>query len=514
MNWLKKSLGVGHTPIALEFEYRGEKTKVTTTALLAEGGYSFVYLARQSQPPHRQFAAKKVLTQDEETRGIAEMELQVLEQLAGEPGVVGYFGSCCRVLPNTHREYWMLLEFCPNGSLIDLLYAKGKKPGEFERRPALPQARVLEVFESIVTGVQAMHAQSPPVAHRDLKLENVLSTQGHEYVLCDFGSASTAVLPAERSRREIIEEEERVAKYSTLSYRAPEMVDLYRKHEVGLKVDVWALGCILFALCFREHPFASESVLQILNASFTIPADSPYTPQMHTVIRAMLAPDPAERPAASRVLKVVQRLRALGAEGAPADGAAPAAAEARGAAAASVASPPTPPDFSGGFSADFGSASFADDGAFAALASPQPPAVARLPEVVPTGRVARLELHSAGGGSLRARVTPLPLPGSGLPAPREAAGASAAGASAPPEPLAFSTSTSFSAAFEADFGAPPPATPADRGERRSGQSDDFGDFEGAEGNDFGDFEGAAPQESEEPAASSRRGSVPFSAELD
>ena len=110
-------------------------------------------------------------------------------------------------------------------------------------------------------------------------------------------------------------------------------------------MDVWALGCILFALCFREHPFASESVLQILNASFTIPADSPYTPEMHTVIRAMLAPDPAERPAASRVLKVVQRLRALG------DGAAPAAAEARGAAAASVASPPTPPDFSAGFSA-------------------------------------------------------------------------------------------------------------------------------------------------------------------
>ena len=271
---------------------------------------------------------------------------------------------------------------------------------------------------------------------------------------------------------------------------------------MGLKVDVWALGCILFALCFREHPFASESVLQILNASFTIPADSPYTPQMHTVIRAMLAPDPAERPAASRVLKVVQRLRALG------DGAAPAAAEARGAAAASVASPPTPPDFSAGFSADFGSASFADDGAFAALASPQP-AVTR--PAVP--RLVRLELLHIVGGSLRARVTPLPLPGSGPPPPREAAGVYAAGAGAPP---AFSTSTSFSAAFDANFGAPPLATPADReaeGVPR-GQSDDFGDFEGAEGNDFGDFEGAAPEESDEPAASSRRGSVPFSAELD
>ena len=29
------------------------------------------------------------------------------------------------------------------------------------------------------------------------------------------------------------------------------------------KVDVWALGCILHALCFREHPFGTESTLQV-----------------------------------------------------------------------------------------------------------------------------------------------------------------------------------------------------------------------------------------------------------
>ena len=76
-------------------------------------------------------------------------------------------------------------------------------------------------------------------------------------------------------------------KYSTLMYRAPEMVDLYRNQEVGVKVDVWSLGCILYALCFREHPFADESSLQILNAGFTIPTDSPYLPRMHKLIAAL-----------------------------------------------------------------------------------------------------------------------------------------------------------------------------------------------------------------------------------
>ena len=455
MNWIKKSFGITHTPLTLEFEHRGERTRVTTTALLAEGGYSFVYSARGVQSPHRQYAAKKVLTQDEETRAIAETELSVLELLSGQAGVVGFYGSCCKLLPHKqHREYWMLLEFCPHGSLIDLLYAKGKN-GEFDRRPALSQAKVLEVFESIVTGVQAMHAQSPPVAHRDLKLENVLATESHEYVLCDFGSATTRRLPAERSRREVIEEEERVAKYSTLTYRAPEMVDLYRNQEVNEKVDVWALGCILFALCFREHPFASESVLQILNADFAIPPGSPYTDDMHNVIKAMLTPDPALRPAASRVLKAVQRLRAKGETEPVAKAEAAVVAE-----AADVAAGDPPPPEQPAW-ADL-SAGFGDDAAFAG----------------PSGPVVSLQL-CVDGGSVRARAfAAAPVIQSDEPAPRAGSGSAPA---------------SFSAAFEAEFDAVQAPAPASH----AVEDDGFGEFEGAGSGpnvakevSFGDFEGA------------------------
>ena len=41
-------------------------TTVVTTALLAEGGYSYVYAAR-GQSSKQQYAAKTVLAQDEET---------------------------------------------------------------------------------------------------------------------------------------------------------------------------------------------------------------------------------------------------------------------------------------------------------------------------------------------------------------------------------------------------------------------------------------------------------------
>ena len=119
-------------------------------------------------------------------------------QLTGHAGFVGCHATMVRAGVGSATEHWFLLDLCPNGSLVDLLYTKSKSTGEYERKPALSQSHVLEVFEQIVAAVAHMHALSPPVAHRDLKLENVLCTEdGRSYVLCDFGSATTDTLPAE-----------------------------------------------------------------------------------------------------------------------------------------------------------------------------------------------------------------------------------------------------------------------------------------------------------------------------
>lgn len=267
MSWIGKalvqmqSLGSGFVPQTLVFEEIGKE--VVTTSLIAEGGFSYVYCAREAGllASSKQYALKKVLTQDAETRAIAETECALLSQLKGKPGFVQCYGTMCRRMPNGNREYWMLLEYCPNGSLIDVLYKKNRA-GEFEPNPPLPQPRVLELLAMVAEGVAHLHSLKPPVQHRDLKLENVLGTSDGRYVLCDFGSATTRVVPASRSRMETAAEEERIAKYSTLMYRAPEMCDLYSNQEIGTACDMWALGCIAYALCFRKHPFLADSPLQ------------------------------------------------------------------------------------------------------------------------------------------------------------------------------------------------------------------------------------------------------------
>ena len=39
-----------------------------------------------------------------------------------------------------------------------------------------------------------------------------------------------------------------------------------------------ALGCVLFMLCFNEHPFEDSAKLRIINANYSIPeSDTQYT---------------------------------------------------------------------------------------------------------------------------------------------------------------------------------------------------------------------------------------------
>jgi serine/threonine protein kinase len=51
------------------------------------------------------------------------------------------------------------------------------------------------------------------------------------------------------SQRGLLEEE--MAKYTTPVYRAPEMIDTWSNHPITTAADIWALGCILYVLCYQ-----------------------------------------------------------------------------------------------------------------------------------------------------------------------------------------------------------------------------------------------------------------------
>uniref|UniRef100_A0A673HP53 Cyclin-G-associated kinase-like n=1 Tax=Sinocyclocheilus rhinocerous TaxID=307959 RepID=A0A673HP53_9TELE len=181
-----------------------------------------------------------------------------------------------------------------------------------EQRGPMSCDTLLKIFYQSCRAVQHMHKQSPPVIHRDLKIENLLISHQGTIKLCDFGSATIVAHYPDYSwsahKRSMVEDE--ITRNTTPAYRTPEMIDLYSNYPINEKQDIWALGCILYLLCFKQHPFEEGAKLQIVNGKYNIPQnDTKYT-VFHQLIRSMLKINPDERLSINELVSQLQEIAA------------------------------------------------------------------------------------------------------------------------------------------------------------------------------------------------------------
>jgi AP2-associated kinase len=151
-----------------------------------------------------------------------------------------------------------------------------------------------------------------------LKVENVLIASSRCYKLCDFGSAATP-RAAGTTAQECRAIEEDIQKHTTLQYRSPEMVDVYRRLPIDEKSDIWALGVFLYKLCYYTTPFEDKGTLAILNAKFVFPPFPSYSTKIKNLIGIFqgngltiawtLRENPKDRPNIYEVVKAVCILR-------------------------------------------------------------------------------------------------------------------------------------------------------------------------------------------------------------
>lgn len=84
-------------------------------------------------------------------------------------------------------------------------------------------------------------------------------------------------------------------------YRSPEQLDLWSNFVIGTKCDIWAIGCIIYYICFQKHPFEDSAKLRIVNANYALPGDSRYK-CFHEIIKGCLQVDPSKRFDYSQIL--------------------------------------------------------------------------------------------------------------------------------------------------------------------------------------------------------------------
>ncbi|XP_031113009.1 probable serine/threonine-protein kinase DDB_G0280111 [Ipomoea triloba] len=264
--------------------------KVQVRNIIAEGGFSCVYLARDVIHGSKHYALKHIMCNDEESMELVLKEINVMKSLKGHPNIVTLCAHSIFDMGRT-KEALICMEYCEK-SLVSVLEGRGS--GYFEEK------QILTMFRDICNAVFAMHCQSPPIAHRDLKAENLLLGPDGLWKLCDFGSTSTNHKRFEKPEEMGIEEDN-IRKHTTPAYRAPEMWDLYRRELINEKVDIWALGCLLFRICYFKSAFDGESKLQILNGNYRIPESPKYSSSIVDLIRDMLQSSPDARPDITQV---------------------------------------------------------------------------------------------------------------------------------------------------------------------------------------------------------------------
>ncbi|CAK5269738.1 unnamed protein product [Mycena citricolor] len=154
-----------------------------------------------------------------------------------------------------------------------------------------------------------------PYAHRDLKPGNIMISDEGAPIVMDFGSCIKARIPI-TNRSQALVQQDIAAEQSTMAYRAPELYDVKNDTTLDEKVDIWSLGCTLFAMAYSHSPFENPQITEqggsiamaVLNAQYKHPANSVYSQGFKDLVNTMLNPEPRQRPDIHKVLELTDRV--------------------------------------------------------------------------------------------------------------------------------------------------------------------------------------------------------------
>lgn len=86
----------------------------------------------------------------------------------------------------------------------------------------------------------------------------MIDDTGSNPILMDLGSVAPSPIPV-TSQSVALQIQDTAAEHSTMPYRAPELFDVQTGTVIDNSVDIWSMGCTLFACLVGKSPFEMRS---------------------------------------------------------------------------------------------------------------------------------------------------------------------------------------------------------------------------------------------------------------
>lgn len=152
----------------------------------------------------------------------------------------------------------------------------------------------------------------------------MIDDDGTTPILMDLGSMAPSPTPI-TSRSLALAVQDTAAEHSTLPYRAPELFDVKTGSIIDTKVDIWSLGCTLYACLVGKSPFEARSEetggslnMCIMGGDWRFPNETGVKGKrreeggindgVRNVVRKCLSVEPADRPDVDDLITIVEQV--------------------------------------------------------------------------------------------------------------------------------------------------------------------------------------------------------------
>lgn len=189
---------------------------------IGSGGFGTVSLVKHTVS-NQLFAIKRLTVIDKDKQDLIKKEIETLASL-GHHNIIGF-----RTAFNVEETLYLVMEYCPLGTLQQKLNTKGK----------LHEDEIISLFLQLTKTFEFLHQKG--IIHHDIKPSNILFADDGLVKVSDFGCVNSEI--------------------GTRIYLPPEAHGV-SPYSANRKSDIFALGVTLMECALGYHPFENKPVHQ------------------------------------------------------------------------------------------------------------------------------------------------------------------------------------------------------------------------------------------------------------